>query len=727
MPDISEFILNLSNPILAYYQRPDRRTGDLVIFETFSDARFHGPLDPAIVSELRGEGRIVIGYLNVAVTDHNRTYWNDSWVTYSDSNNRDVGPIVAGSTAPDWLRSHHEYATDPDGTVHGYIVDYTDALWQQRVIDEAVHLVTPVAQGGLGYSGVFLDDVGRYYQAAANDPSYDTAQAAQDMVAFLGAITSAVRAVAPGAYIAINGGAYLGWDTQDQATALATLAVFQQIDALMMESQFGTGAWADVLANGTHWGFGQDFLAVEHLSNAALQPGAFAAWARANGIVPHVAVTPDYDRPAMTPPPGTAGADLLYGGVGPNLLNVMAGNDTVFAGGGNDTVNGGLGDDVLHGQAGDDDLIGSFGDDLLFGGPGADHVVGGYGTDTAFYYAFEPGVLVDLHDNSVNAGGALGDELYQVENLHGTDQADELRGTWFENVLWGAGGADTLHGRHGNDTLVGGDGDDVLIGGVGRDVLNGGPGIDRAHYYVTDAGFIADLAMPGVNTFSARGDTYLSIENLHGGNQSDDLRGDAGGNVIWGAGGDDTIHGRGGNDTLLGQAGDDVLIGGPGGDVLNGGPGIDRAHYYVTDAGFIADLAMPGLNTGAAAGDTYVSVENLHGGNQDDDLRGDGGDNVIWGAGGDDTLRGREGDDLLVGQAGADTFIYADGWDRDTIAGFQDGIDRIQLLNVPFATSAEALAAADQLGAHVVLDLGNGNILTVFNTTLAALADDLFV
>jgi len=128
-----------------------------------------------------------------------------------------------------------------------------------------------------------------------------------------------------------------------------------------------------------------------------------------------------------------------------------------------------------------------------------------------------------------------------------------------------------------------------------------------------------------------------------------------------------------GVDTLNGYAGTDFLLGGPGADVLNGGAGSDYADYASANAGVEASLTSPAFNTGDAAGDTYISIENLRGSQFGDVLIGDGNANVIFGLGGndnligdagDDTLDGGGGDDELIGNVGDDTLNGGDGDDQ---------------------------------------------------------------
>src|SRR5690606_21983281 len=101
-----------------------------------------------------------------------------------------------------------------------------------------------------------------------------------------------------------------------------------------------------------------------------------------------------------------------------------------------------------------------------------------------------------------------------------------------------------------------------------------------------------------------------------------------------------------------------------GADVLDGGAGVDLADYSDAASGVTADLQDAAANTGFAAGDSYVSIENLYGSRFDDDLRGDGEANTIQGWDGNDTIHGRDGNDQLGGGAGDDTVFGDAGSDQ---------------------------------------------------------------
>ena len=145
------------------------------------------------------------------------------------------------------------------------------------------------------------------------------------------------------------------------------------------------------------------------------------------------------------------------------------------------------------------------------------------------------------------------------------------------------------------------------------------------------------------------------------------LKGTSDVDIIFGLGGADRLLGLGGNDQLFGGNGDDILLGGAGADLLNGGNGIDRSQYTDAAAGVLADLQDPSVNNGFAAGDTYVSIENLYGSRFDDNLRGNPANNILWGDNGNDRLYGRGGNDNLLGMNGND-ILYGQGG-NDTLKG----------------------------------------------------------
>jgi hypothetical protein len=258
---------------------------------------------------------------------------------------------------------------------------------------------------------------------------------------------------------------------------------------------------------------------------------------------------------------------------------------------------------------------------------------------------------------------------------HALDGSDQVFGTSGPDTIFGDDGNDILYGRNGADTLNGGNGNDVLFGGAGADHLFGDAGIDRAQYSDAPSGVTVDLQVPINNTGFAAGDTYTSIEDLCGSVYNDNLTGDSDANTIWGLSGNDALYGRGGNDMLLGGDGNDVLFGGAGADQLFGDAGTDRAQYSDAPGGVTASLEAPMTNTGFAAGDTYISIEDLCGSNYDDNLTGNSQDNTIWGLDGNDALYGREGSDTLIGGDGNDVLFGGAGADQ-LIGGA--GTDRAQ-------------------------------------------------
>jgi Ca2+-binding RTX toxin-like protein len=124
------------------------------------------------------------------------------------------------------------------------------------------------------------------------------------------------------------------------------------------------------------------------------------------------------------------------------------------------------------------------------------------------------------------------------------------------------------------------------------------------------------------------------------------------GTVYTGTAGNDTLPLAGkvnsGNETYKGLAGNDLLKGGAGADKLDGGTGTDTASYAGSKA--VNVNLQTGVATGGhAAGDKFVSIENLIGSSYNDTLTGNAANNV---------LNGGAGADKLTGGSGSDTASY---------------------------------------------------------------------
>lgn len=223
-------------------------------------------------------------------------------------------------------------------------------------------------------------------------------------------------------------------------------------------------------------------------------------------------------------------------------------------------------------------------------------------------------------------------------------------------------------------------------------------------------------------------------------------------NRLVGGDGDDVIDGLAGNDTLIGGAGNDTLIGRTGTDSYDGGSGSDTVDFNYTGSDQLrVDLAAgtawflnnPGLPVGSAnranTTEKLISIENVIGTRGDNFLFGDAKNNI---------LDGRAGDDTLTGRAGNDTFIFGKGYDRDIIADFNGaGSDRVDARGTGFnsITKFKALAGSggnsnlidlgdtgsgivvSASGKALVMDFGDGDILTFANLTSLDADDFIFV
>ncbi|MGL5059237.1 MAG: calcium-binding protein [Microcoleus sp.] len=243
----------------------------------------------------------------------------------------------------------------------------------------------------------------------------------------------------------------------------------------------------------------------------------------------------------------------------------------------------------------------------------------------------------------------------------------------------GTPGNDNLNGTAASDTLLGSFGNDTLFGGFfGDDLLDGGGGNDTATYLGFGNNINASLETKKATFFGGSG-TFVSIENLIGGNNQDVFVGNEVSNLIDGSFGSDDISGRAGDDRLIGGDGFDTLRGEVGNDNLRGGND--------------ADL--------------------LDGGDGFDFLAGDKGNDTMIGGNGDDAFQWVDGDgsDLIGGDGGRDELLFngsiAQG---DNISLSKSGsntiLQRTNLVPVTLTTTGiESFNAINGLGGDDVLNI----------------------
>jgi len=328
--------------------------------------------------------------------------------------------------------------------------------------------------------------------------------------------------------------------------------------------------------------------------------------------------------------------DTMSGGVGNDsissrgycLIDGGDGNDTLRVSA-YDTVSGGLGTDVftirsaplrkllINTTAGDSGT-----DSLSFetgGKTASDFAYSVDGTDLVLSY-------VDSGIEAMRIAGwfaGTGRELASIQFANGTvftgsqiaalaadgkinnagQGNDSLTGGSASDTLYGFTGNDTLDGSDGYDLIYGGGGADLLVGGVGADSIYGCAGDDCIIFDSTDAiidgGSGNDLLeattfMGNIDVDLSSGGKYFSLENILGGQGSNNLTGNQADNVLIGQNADDTLNGSAGNDNLRGNAGQDILIGDGNDDVLDGGLGNDT---YCFDDNWGHDTVVSGTGS----------------------------------------------------------------------------------------------------------------------------------
>lgn len=325
----------------------------------------------------------------------------------------------------------------------------------------------------------------------------------------------------------------------------------------------------------------------------------------------------------------------LTGGAGANTLNAstfMLGPVVLDGAGGNDTLRGGTGNDTLIGGSGTNSLVGGPGNDMYVLTPGSTNTIteaASGGIDTIDYSAYATSINVTLGGSATDVSGRVSN----IENVIGGSGNDTLTGDSNANRLAGGGGTDALAGGRGDDTYV------LTPGGTVTITEPGGGGTDTLDYSGYTEGVTVNLAAgtaPGVSNNVAG-----LIENVVGGSGDDILTGDSNANRLTGGPGNDTLTGGVGNDvyviTVYGGA-DTIIEEGAGG-------GVDKILGPDSDT----DWYITGPDSGMVAGTSFANIEQLFGGNADDNFVFESGGSISGRVeGGDETF----GDTVVGPNAG---------------------------------------------------------------------------
>lgn len=446
---------------------------------------------------------------------------------------------------------------------------------------------------------------------------------------------------------------------------------------------------------------------------------------------------------------GSNFADTITGSSIDNTIDGADGDDTLNGGAGNDTIAGGLdspidantdgGADHLIGGAGNDTENGGDGDDVIDEEAainGADNLAGGSGGETVgdtldysqrtISLAVTAGAGAANDGQDTNADGDAsdtGDEQDTVagdfENYLGGSANDRFEGTGANEVFQPGGGDDFVDGNGGNDILdvsesttnttidlpagtADGDGNDTFV-----EIEGAATGSGDDTMLVDDTVLPIDFASDGgTDTVDASARTLpiiLDLSTFGNGEEVENAIGGSGDDLITGTNQSNELFGMDGEDVINSGLGNDFVEGGLGNDVLNDGGGFDTLSYRNAPAGEEIDTRN-GFATGGDgddalgggweevlgsdfadtitggqssvdtpnqlrgfAGDDLIngtnSTDTIKGGKGNDELRGGGGDDVIKGSGGNDLEIGSTGDDTLKGGNGNDELQGGKGFD----------------------------------------------------------------
>jgi Ca2+-binding RTX toxin-like protein len=419
-------------------------------------------------------------------------------------------------------------------------------------------------------------------------------------------------------------------------------------------------------------------------------------------------------------------------------------------------------DNLIYGGIGNDVLDGAGGIDLLMGKAGDDRYIVDNAGDMVIEFAGEG---VDRVDTTLAAFG-LASGVEQLFFTGAAAAAFHGTGNELDNRIESRGGNDRLDGGAGADTLVGGAGDDIYLVDHGNDTVVelAGEGADQIETTLASFALGANLerlVYVGTGNFQGTGNGLANY--LQGGGGNDRLDGGLGADEMAGGGGDDEYivdnandwisEGEGrGNDIVktglaaytlaanverlaytgpqnlafagTGNALDNQISGGGYNDTLNGGAGADTMtgftghdNYYVDNVGdVIVEAAGQGADRVYTTLSTYTlpaNVEDLIMINPTSGIAfhaiGNALNNYMYGGVGHDEFEGGAGADHMVGHSGNDIYWVDDAGDRiDEKAG--DGLDTVKVTTLASYTLGATLERLVFVGAGNFSATGNAAV-----------------
>lgn len=196
-----------------------------------------------------------------------------------------------------------------------------------------------------------------------------------------------------------------------------------------------------------------------------------------------------------------------------------------------------------------------------------------------------------------------------------------------------------------------------------------------------------------------------------GGDDSINMAGSYGGHYIRGGDGADTIVSPAGAVDINGNQGNDSIAADVQGGTILGGQGDDIIHVGINGGAPTSAVNIVNGNLGNDTISAYTGYFTLRGGQGDDSIQG----------GGHDDIYGDRGDDTLAGGQGFDTFHFAPGGGHDLITNFDASHNDV--LELDGATNY----TVSQVGTDTVVDLGNGDQITLAGVSKSALPDGWIV